>query len=387
MRPPLDAELCALLVKGEAVRLVDLASRLEREGFSAKPAGAIEDELRLQKEWFEQLFRNLPYGCVAMDPDSVIQSVNAAFVRIFQYQPEEIVGRKLHDVMIPEGLLKEAEFLSQITFEGGIANKESLRKSKDGRNVPVRIIGVPISIDGRIRSIFAIYEDISERLRYEADLKRAVTEKEVLMRELQHRVKNNFAVVASLLHIESDDIQDERAREVLDVSRHRIRALASLYDRLARTDSVNETDVQTYLQDLARSIMQICGAAARRIDLALDIQPLTLSIETVVPLGLIINELIVNALKHAFVGRDRGRISIRLRGESDRGVLDVEDDGVGMPETPRRPVKTQGSTLIELLAEQIAGRLTIRGRGGVKTRIEFPLASRRSVSPDLPDRT
>ncbi len=366
---------------GEAVRLSGLAARLEREGFPVRPAGAIEDEFRLQKEWFEQLFRNLPHGCVAMDPDSVIQSVNAAFVRIFQYQPEEIVGRKLHDVMIPEGLLEEAERLSQITFEGGIANKESFRRRRDGQNVPVRIIGVPIMIDGRIRSIFAIYEDISERRRHEAEMKRALAEKEILMRELQHRVKNNFAVVASLLHIESGEARDERVREVLDVSLHRIRALASLYDRLARTQSVSETDVQAYLQDLSRSIMQICGAEARRIELSLEIQPLTLSIETVVPLGLIINELIVNALKHAFVGRDRGRISIRLRGDGDGGTLEVEDDGVGMPEIPGDSAKTQGLTLLELLAEQIGGRMSIHGDGGVRTRVDFPLAGRRGASP------
>ncbi len=343
--------------------------------------GSIEDELRLQKEWFEQLFRNLPHGIVAMDPDSVIQSVNASFVRIFQFEPEEIVGRKLHDVLVPDGLLEEAEKLSLVTFEGGIANKESLRRRKDGRLVPVRIIGVPIMIDGRIRSIFAIYEDISERLRYEADLKRAVADKDVLMRELQHRVKNNFAVISSLLNMESGDIQDERARRAIEESRHRLRALASLYDRLARTDSVSETDVQAYLQDLTRSIMHICGAEARRIELDLDIEPLTLSIEIVVPLSLIINELIINALKHAFPDRDRGRISIRLRSGKDHGVLEVEDDGIGMPPEPAVPRKTQGSTLLEVLAEQIGGRVSIHGKGGVRTRIDFPLAARGEVPP------
>jgi len=348
---------------------------------ASRSIGSIEDELRLQKEWFEQLFRNLPHGIVAMDPDSVIQSVNASFVRIFQFEPEEIVGRKLHDVLVPDGLLEEAEKLSLVTFEGGIANKESFRRRKDGRLVPVRIIGVPIMIDGRIRSIFAIYEDISERLRYEADLKRAVADKDVLMRELQHRVKNNFAVISSLLNMESGDIQDERARRAIEESRHRLRALASLYDRLARTDSVSETDVQAYLQDLTRSIMHICGAEARGIELDLDIEPLTLSIEIVVPLSLIINELIINALKHAFAERDRGRISIRLRSGKDHGVLEVEDDGIGLPPEPVAPRKTQGSTLIEVLAEQIGGRLSIRGEGGVRTRIDFPLAARGEVPP------
>jgi PAS domain S-box-containing protein len=373
--PPNPAAHLALLISDEAERLAELSERLNREGFHVRSAGSIEDDLRLQKEWFEQLFRNLPHACVAMDPDSVIQSVNAAFTRIFQFRPEEIVGRKLHDVLVPEGLLEEAESLSQITFEGGIANKESLRQRKDGQIVPVRIIGVPIMIDGRIRSIFAIYEDISERLRYEAELKRALAEKEVLMRELRHRVKNNFAVISNLLKIESGDVQDERARRAIDDSRHRIRALASLYDRLARTDSVSETDVQAYVQDLARSIMHICGAPGRGIQLALEIAPLPLTIGTVVPLGLILNELLLNALKYAFAGRTKGLVMVRLRAERHGGVLEVEDDGVGLEGTEADARPDRESTLLELLAEQINGRISFRSQNGLKVRVDFPLAT------------
>jgi len=373
--PPDSAAHLALLISDEAVRLAELSERLNREGFHVRPAGSIEDDLRLQKEWFEQLFRNLPHACVAMDPYSVIQSVNAAFTRIFQYGPDEIIGRKLHDVLVPDGLLEEAESLSQITFEGGIANKESIRQRKDGQIVPVRIIGVPIMIDGRIRSIFAIYEDISERLRYEAELKRALAEKEVLMRELRHRVKNNFAVISNLLKIESGDVQDERARRAIDDSRHRIRALASLYDRLARTESVSEADVQAYVQDLARSIMHVCGAPGRGIQLALEIAPLPLTIGTVVPLGLILNELILNALKYAFAGRTEGLVTIRLRAERLGGVLEVEDDGVGLDGTAAGERPNRESTLLELLAEQINGRISFRSQNGLKVRVDFPLAT------------
>jgi PAS domain S-box-containing protein len=342
---------------------------------AAPTRAAIKEELRLQKEWFEQLFRNLPHAIVAMDPDSIIQSVNDAFTRTFQFAPEEIIGRKLHDVLVPDGLLDEAEDLSRVTFEGGIANKFSLRRRKDGQSVPVNIIGVPISIDGRTRSIFAIYEDISERKRYEAELKRAVAEKEVLMRELQHRVKNNFAVLSSLLSLESKDLEDPKARLAIAESQHRIRTLGSLYDRLARTESVSETDVMAYIQDLSRSIMHVCGAEPRGIDLKLDLAPLPLNIETVVPLGLIINELIVNALKHAFPAGRRGQVMIRLKGEAASGVLEVEDDGIGMAPDRRLDENSKGWTLVGLLAGQIRGGVSVESGPGVRVRIEFPLLS------------
>jgi PAS domain S-box-containing protein len=332
-----------------------------------------EFDLRIEKEEFEQLFRNLPHAIVIMDANNTIKTVNSAFARIFQYLPSELVGRNLHDLIVPDGQAEEADELSHITFIGEIARKTTRRKRKDGTFVPVNIIGVPIVIDGLIRAIFAIYEDITERKRYEEQLQVALAEKEVLMQELQHRVKNNLTILSSLLSHEIRQQAEEAPRQILRDTRLRIQTMASLYDQLSRTKDVLDTDLTVYIRNLAESMKGIYDTADDRIRIKFDLAPIRLDVKRAVSVGLVINELITNALKHAFRGRDIGTVTVRLAAEADKIILVVEDDGIGFPPGFKPENSSSlGWTIVKLISDQLDGRFSVSEERGVSVLLEFP---------------
>jgi Signal transduction histidine kinase len=217
----------------------------------------------------------------------------------------------------------------------------------------------------------AVFDVITERKLEEERTKKSLDEKEALLRELHHRVKNNLNVVASLLDLQLLSIQEpERAIDALSNSRNRVIAMAMIHEELYNAGGYGRVDMSSYLRRLT-SELQDAFSPLQEIILETRAESLELDIDRAIPCGLITNELITNAFKHAFPRGTGGKIDVILRKTSeDRAELLVADDGVG-PMSPKKEA-TLGLSLVRLLAEQLGGELEIAGTRGMSVRVGFP---------------
>ena len=215
--------------------------------------------------------------------------------------------------------------------------------------------------------------EIVERQRVEARITASLQEKELLLQELHHRVKNNVQVISSLLNLQAGYIEDQALREVLRESQNRVRSMALVHEKLYRSDDLAHIDLAEYIRNLATFLFRSYTAAAGRIGLDIRVEDVFLGIDAAVPCGLILNELISNALKHAFPGNRTGQIRVELRvRESQQISLIVGDTGIGFPQDfDFENATSLGMQLVQTLVMQLSGTLEIDGTAGSEFRITF----------------
>ncbi|MGD1920552.1 MAG: response regulator [Pleurocapsa sp.] len=211
------------------------------------------------------------------------------------------------------------------------------------------------------KSNHKLQQEIIERKQAEADLKSSLTEKEVLLKEIYHRVKNNLLVVSSLLEIQSNCIEDPETIRILKNSQDRIHSMALVHEQLYSSENLKEIDISIYIQALLEKISSSHVKMKQKIDFIVDTQELHLNIETVNSCGLIINELVTNALEHAFVDRPQGNIWLSLqRNDKCEIVLTIKDDGRGVPpDFDFYETESLGLRLVRILTRQLEGEIEL----------------------------
>lgn len=201
-------------------------------------------------------------------------------------------------------------------------------------------------------------------------IKKSLTEKEFLMKEIHHRVKNNLQVVSSLLKLQSHYIKDEQAHEAVKDSRNRVQSMALIHQNLYQDDNLSGIDVQHYISKLCENLFQSYNIHPQRIKLLKEIQPLTLDVDAVVPVGLILNELITNSLKYGFPGEKDGIIKIIVQEANGVLQLKVYDNGVGLPDDFHTRYKdTFGYKMIDAFLQKMKGELKTYSEEGTKVEI------------------
>jgi two-component sensor histidine kinase len=230
---------------------------------------------------------------------------------------------------------------------------------KDGSQFPVEISLNPVQTEKGIFVLGSIV-DLTERKRHEADIRAALNEKEVLLREVYHRVKNNLQVIQSLLSLRSRTLPEGLARSVMLESVQRVRAMALVHEKLYQSDNLERISLPDYVAGLFRQLMEAYGRHASQGQVALqqDIAAVNIGLERAVPLGLLLTELISNCLKHGFSDGRPGEVHVTLK-EVESGIrLSVADNGIGI-EPGHNPLegKSMGLTLVVSLAQQLNGKL------------------------------
>jgi two-component sensor histidine kinase len=199
----------------------------------------------------------------------------------------------------------------------------------------------------------------------------------LMMRELHHRVKNNLAVVSSLLKLQSTRLEDEKAVQAVRTGQQRVEAMSLIHQKLYQTDSVTRVNMRDYLQSLAGSLLIAYGYQPSEFDLRVETEIDEVDVDVAIPLGLIANELITNAFKYAYAGDQQPQLHICLRNH-DGITLDVRDNGPGIPVTDwlHTDQKTSfGKRLIFMLTEQLEGKVELLQQNGTLIRLHIPYES------------
>ena len=322
-------------------------------------------ELARALEFSESIVDTVPDSLLVIDTNLRIKSANRSFYEKFQTEPEKVMGRSIADVLGDEGDGKLSNELGKV-FEPGemLVNFEWHHQSEKlgARIFNVAARGIAIAEEGLV-----VLEEITERKRAEDQITASLKEKELLLQEIHHRVKNNMQVISSLLMLQSRQVKNEKALEILRDSQNRIRSMALVHEKLYHSENLSMIDFADYIRSLTSHLFSTYRVNAAEIKLNIEIKGVLLDINTAIPCGLIINELVSNSLKHAFPDGKRGEIKIVMHeADEDEVELMVSDTGIGFPEDlDFRNTESLGMQLVvSLVEEQLDGTIELDRSGG-----------------------
>jgi PAS domain S-box-containing protein len=332
-----------------------------------------EEELRQSEEKYRLLVENVNDAIVISQDDRFV-FFNPQFARLLGYEPHELLNKDYRQVYTERGvaILMERQRRRQAGEEVPSRYETTFRR-KDGSEVEVEANVTIITYHGRLAT-FAVIRDITEQKRAQAALEASLREKEVLLKEIHHRVKNNMQVISSMLRLQSNYIEDPKTLELFNESQNRVRSMALIHEQLYRSADLARIDFAGYVRALTGQLARSYESSAH-VTLQVEVEGIALGVDAGIPCGLIINELVSNAFKHAFRGRSSGTIWVRMRQQDDKYVLSVGDDGVGFPkEIDFRNTESLGLQLVTTLTDQLEGSIELVSEGqGTEFIITFPV--------------
>ncbi|MEW6010236.1 MAG: histidine kinase dimerization/phosphoacceptor domain -containing protein [Euryarchaeota archaeon] len=311
-----------------------------------------------------------------LDQNRDILTLNQAAADILEYEEQELVGKQ-GDIIFAQknGLasLLKSTIDSDLSSLNSLINKESQLKTKKGEIIPVILSLSPIVDENSgLMGIVCIGSDIKDLKKAEDKIRTSLEEKEVLLQEVHHRVKNNLQIISSLLNLQSRYIQDEGDLELFRDSQSRVKSMAIIHEKLYKSNDFAHVDFKEYISSLTAYLFHYYSIDPDIIKLEVEVDNLMLSMDTAIPCGLIINELVSNSLKYAFPPGREGKVSIKLQSKNDQFLLEVADDGVGLPENlDFKKSESLGLRLVLSLTSQINGNIKLIDDSGTKYEINF----------------
>ena len=298
---------------------------------------------------------------------------------LFGYSAEEVIGRKgIETINKPrdpadrpkvEAMLEDIlEHTEEYTYN------ENANRRRDGTELWVAWTNAPLyDSEGRKTGILCIGNDKTRQKQAEDLLRESLKEKEILLQEIHHRVKNNLQIISSLLNLQGDYSGPMDFDEVLRNCENRITSIALIHEQIYMNESLASVEMRSYVRSLLYTLFDSYGIDPRRISFTTEVEEIGLHIDVAVPLGLILSELVSNSLKHAFPGERKGKVLIGLRSNPAGILIEVADNGIGLPRWGAgKNDGTLGLTLVEALCSQISGTLTVSSSGGTRWILELP---------------
>ena len=338
----------------------------------------VEEALRQSEEKYRTIIENIEDGYFETDLEGRFTFVNDSIERILGYSREQLLMMDKANYMDRKNALSIMRVFRTV-YDTGRPEQgydwEIITRDGERRTVEASISliedkrGEPVGFRGIVR-------DITERIRYQQQIERSLKEKEVLLGEIHHRVKNNLAVISGLLYLQADQTMDETARSVLEQSQSRIHSMAMVHEMLYDTKSFSSITPETYIRRLIDYITRNLDHGEKEISTVVHTGHIQLHMKEAIPCALIINELITNAYKYAFPGRKQGNITVRFESEDENYYrLEIADDGVGFEKKPDLATDTGeglGLYLVDTLVKQLRGTVDIDLSEGTRFIIRFP---------------
>lgn len=337
-----------------------------------------EDQLGLD-EYLGRAFDRIPVAMIVVNHRGVIARVNQLAVSIFGYASTEMLGQPV-EMLIPHRY-REAHpahrsgFLSETLARPMGKGRDLSGLRKDEREFPVEIGITPVqTVEGPM--VVSVIVDLSERKLSERRLRDALDQRELLLKEVHHRVKNNLQVVHSLLDLQAIKAPTSELSDLLRESQNRIRSMALIHQTLYQSQNFAQVDFQRFLDALLPQLTQAYASKSNVVTFEVNAHQVKLPINEAIPCGLIVNELVSNALKHAFVMQHSGKIIVDIRELDDQQVvLSVSDNGNGIAaDLDLTRTGSLGLQLVHLLTQQLHGTLHIQRTNPTRFSMRFPLA-------------
>jgi len=318
---------------------------------------------------------------ISVDEQQLIILFNQGAEKIFGYSYQEVVGQPL-DVLLPATLSHVHrqhihDFAESHVTARRMGERGEIRgRRKDSTEFPAEASISKVGVEG-MTMFTVILRDVTQRVAAEEKIKASLREKEALLKEIHHRVKNNLQVVTSLLGLQSRAATDEQTRKMFQESQDRIHSMALLHESLYQSNNLSMIDFPDYIRQLASHLFHSYGVRADRIHLRTNLDELYLNLDSAVPCGLIINELVSNSLKYAFPDGREGEVRIELHEHSDdQARLVVADNGIGLrSDIDWCTARSLGLRLVRSLAEQLRARIEVKSNTGTEVQLTFAAAA------------
>lgn len=277
----------------------------------------VESEKLREKNYqlMTELFDNSSIATVMINPQNEVQKVNKAFIDLFGYTKDELLGKDINKLITSNEQQEEAHEISQLAFSGSSDQRTAVRIQKDGSDVPVLLSTVPVRSNGDIIAVYGMYIDLTEQVKLEKDLQKSLEEKDILLQEVHHRVKNNLAIMASLLQLQILNDCNELAKPKLQEAYSRIFSIAKIHESLYNSGNMAEISFTDYLASIVETMPNVAKATDFNLQIQDQESPLILNVNQAVPLGLLINE-IMNLAPQREGKQHPAKLSYKIDGEN-----------------------------------------------------------------------
>ncbi len=331
-----------------------------------------ERALRESEEKYRKIFESLTDVYYRTDREGIVTEISPSVYKQSGWDPEDVVGHPVTDFYRDPS---SRDIFANTLKEKGVINDYELQLlAKDKKVIEVSVSSHNVFDDqGQALGVEGVLRDITTRKQADEQIKASLREKEVMLREIHHRVKNNMQIILSLLRIQSRTIKDRRTREMFKQSQNRIRSMALIHEALYKSKDLAMIDIADYISRMTTHLLSIYKKDLGEIEIKQKAEGVFLDINRAIPCGLIISELVSNCLKHAFTGKKEGQITIRMATDK-KGInrLVVKDNGTGLPEgLAYREAETLGLQLVTDLVQQINGSIELKKTHGTEFIVKF----------------
>lgn len=319
----------------------------------------IENRILKSEKKYRELADLLPQTVFETDVHAEITFMNLYGHEMFGYTPEDISkGLNILNLIVKEDRALSRKKIGDV-LAGLDTGDEYTAQRRDNSTFPIIIHSNPIIHNGVHEGFRGIIVDISEIKEAENRILSSLKEKEVLLKEIHHRVKNNMQIISSLLSLQANHTGSEEATEILKESRGRVKSMAMIHEKLYHSDDLGKVNIEDYLKNLVMDILKSYSDVSSEITADFDIEHLYLNIDTAIPMGLLVNELVSNSCKHAFP-EGKGNISVELKSTGENYILTVSDNGTGLPhDIDPFEASSLGLQLVVSLSIQLEGDLEV----------------------------
>ncbi|HYW35142.1 MAG TPA: PAS domain S-box protein [Balneolaceae bacterium] len=324
-----------------------------------------EQKIRSSESLKASILQTAIDAIVTINHEGRIIEFNKAAEEMFGHDISAVIGKMVHEVIIPEEYKQQHVERLQRYLQTGEGKILGQRRRMRAQRADGSIFPVEVSIN-RIKNtdppkFTAFIRDITDRVKKENRIQSALEEKEIMLQEIHHRVKNNMAIVSGLMELQRFRVEDKKLQGILRESQMRIRSMAMIHEKLYASESLAKINFKNYIQELTERIVATTSTNQKDITVHYRLDEVHLSVNDAIPCGLILNELITNVYEHAFKNKLTGNILIRLKQQDHHLQIAVEDNGCGLPDDfdiDNR--QTLGLTLIKTLVKQLNGELRIQ---------------------------
>lgn len=333
-----------------------------------------QENAEVERQLQNEILKHIGQAVIATDPDGKVIYWNRMAETVFGWSTEEAMDQNVIELTPTLQTREEASKIMSRIVQGEQWSGEFTVQRKGGSSFPIYVTNSPIFSDsGEFVGVVGISTDITERKRAENEIQKQLTEKETLLREIHHRVKNNIATIESFLSLQARLTEHEEVRSALQDGISRVQSMRVLYDKLLLSTDLHEVSMKSYAEDLISSLLTVADPE-HTVTTATHITDFKIGTKQAFSLGIIINELLTNVFKYAFEFTNSGTVSVSIDKEASSVILTIQDNGVGFDE---RALKNEspgfGLTVVRTLVEETGGTYTISNDHGAKSVVRFEL--------------